>query len=63
MTEFITNCILNKPFKIETTDKSAFTEKLVLAYLYRLEKRTIDLVKHLQKVYRINRGIQTKMVS
>lgn len=81
MTEFITHCILEKPFKVETTDKSAldicvklsatnaeikkigvnynqvvqalkhaFTEKLALAYLYRLEKRTIELVKHLQKV-------------
>ena len=77
----ITNCIQNKPFKIEITDKSAldiciklsatnveikkivvnynqvvqalkhaFTEKLALAYLYRLEKRTIELVTHLQKV-------------
>lgn len=81
LTEFITNCILDKPFKVETTDKSAhdicikliatnaeikkigvnynqvvqalkhaFTEKLALAYLYRLEKRTIELVTHLQKV-------------
>lgn len=80
MTEFITNCILDKPFKVETTGKSAldiciklsatnaeikkigvnynqviqalkhaFTEKVALAYLYRLEKRTIELVTHLQK--------------
>ncbi len=81
MTEFITNYILDKLFKVETTDKSAldiciklsatnaeikkigvnynqvvqtlkhaFTEKLALAYLYRLEKRTIELVTHLQKI-------------
>lgn len=80
-TEFITNCILDKPFKVIVTDKSAldiciklsvtnaeikkigvnynqvvqalkhaFTEKLALSYLYRLEKRTIELIKQLQKV-------------
>lgn len=77
----ITNCVLDKPFKVIVTDKSvfdiciklsvtnteikkigvnynqvvqalkhAFTEKLALSYLYRLEKRTIELIKQLQKV-------------
>lgn len=81
MTEFITNCILDKPFKVIKTDrasydicvrlsatnaeirkigvnynqvvralKHAFTEKLALAYLYRLEQRTIELVTYLRKV-------------
>lgn len=94
MTEFITNCILDKPFKVETTDKSAldiciklsatnaeikkigvnynqvvlalkhaFTEKLALAYLYRLEKRTIELVTHLQKITELTEEYRQRWLS
>lgn len=94
MTEFITNCILDKPFKVIVTDKSAldiciklsvtnaeikkigvnynqvvqalkhtFTEKLALSYLYRLEKRTIELVKQLQKVIDLTEEYKRKWLA
>lgn len=94
MTEFITNCVLDKPFKVIVTDKSAldiciklsvtnteikkigvnynqavqalkhaFTEKLALAYLYRLEKKTIELVTHLQQVTDLTEEYKRKCLS
>lgn len=91
ITDFIINSVLEKPFKVETTDKSAldiciklsatnaeikkigvnynqavkalkhaFTEKLALAYLYKLEKRTIELVKHLQKITELTEEYKKK---
>lgn len=94
MTEFMTNCILNKPFKVIKTDgasydicvrlsatnaeirkigvnynqvvkalKHAFTEKLALAYLYRLEKKTIELITHLQKITDLTEEYKQKWLS
>lgn len=94
MTEFITNCILDKPFKIIKTDRAAydicvrlsatnaeirkigvnynqvvralkhtFTEKAALAYLYRLEQKTIELVTYLRKVTELTEEYKQKWLS
>lgn len=91
LTEFITNCILNKPFKVVTTDKSAydicvklsatnaeirkigvnynqvvkslkhaFTEKIALSYLFKLEKETAKLVTYLQKIIELTEEYKQK---
>lgn len=91
LTEFITNCILNKPFKVVTTDKSAydicvklsatnaeirkigvnynqvvkslkhaFTEKIALSYLFKLEKETAKLVTYLQRIIELTEEYKQK---
>ena len=43
--------------------KHAFTEKVALAYLYRLEKRTIELVTHLQNITELTEEYKQKWLS
>lgn len=90
-TQFITNCIFQRPFQVIVTDKGAmdvciklsdinfeirkiginynqavkalkyaFTEKKALSYLYKLEKRTIELVSCLSNVIEITEQYKHK---